>query len=166
MSIRPRRCFAGFCSLQRFINWSNVSSIAKYETWGQFSKKLVEAGESIGKAVLLSQQENKKENSKKQVEDLSFAFPGLSVEQEEIEEEDTEICIFLFADKEPIYQIYSIARLYLDENYSLDSAILLRLIDKKDLDIEQALLDIFLMHSGYVDVILQDMKNGRESDQD
>jgi hypothetical protein len=99
------------------------------------------------------------------VEDLSFAFPGLNIEEDEIEE-DIEINIFLFSDKQPIYEIYSVARLYLDENFVLNSAILLRLIDKKDLDIEQALMDIFYIHSGYVDVILQDMKNGRESNQD
>jgi hypothetical protein len=100
------------------------------------------------------------------VDDLSFAFPGLKIEEDVVEEEDMEICIFLFSDKIEIYNIYLIARLYLDENFGLDSAIVLRLLDKKNIDIEEGLRDIFYIHSGYVGVIIQDMKDGGESDKD
>jgi hypothetical protein len=90
----------------------------------------------------------------------------LKVEEDEEVEEDTEICIFLFSDKKEIYEIYGTARLYLDENLSLSPALVLRLLDKRNIDIETGLKDVFYIHSGYVSVILQDMKNGREHSED
>lgn len=98
------------------------------------------------------------------MDDLSFAFPGLKIEEDVVEEEDMEICIFLFSDKENIYNIYLIARLYLDEHFGLDSAIILRLLDKYQIDIEEGLKDIHYIHSGYVSIIIEDMKDGGESD--
>lgn len=34
------------------------------------------------------------------------------------------------------------------------------------MDIEEGLMDLFNLHSGYVSIILQDKENGRESDPD
>lgn len=90
----------------------------------------------------------------------------MKVEEEDEVEEDTEVCIFLFSDKKDIYEIYNIARLYLDENLSLSPALILRLLDKRTIDIEMGLKDVFYIHSGYVSVILQDMKDGREHSED
>lgn len=97
---------------------------------------------------------------------MASAFPGLGIDEDSLEEEDTEIPIFLFSDKELVYRVFLVARFYLTENLGLDSAICLRLLDKYELDIEEGLRDLYYIHSGYISVLTEDLKDGRESDKD
>jgi hypothetical protein len=88
-------------------------------------------------------------------------------EEDEIEEEEIEpIYLFLWETNKPVYDLYLILRNYLTEFLSVDSAILLKLIEAKGLDLEQTLTDIPYIHSGYVSIISPEIpENGRSNEE-
>lgn len=57
----------------------------------------------------------------------------------------------LWNTKTDVFEIFNILRGYLDENGLLDTNLLLRLIDGRKLDLEQSLMDIPYIHSGYLE---------------
>lgn len=81
-------------------------------------------------------------------------------DEEEVEEKDEDVYIYLWDINEPIYRLYQILRLYLKEYYLLDTAILLELIKQKDLDCVDVLEYIPYIHSGFVSKI--ETKHGRK----
>ena len=92
------------------------------------------------------------------MESFAEAFPGLYKNTEEVIEEDTIEVINLWYSSESIFRIYKIVRNYLNENYGIDSMILIELIKANKLDMEDMLFKIPYLHSGYISVLLEDRK--------
>jgi hypothetical protein len=101
-------------------------------------------------------------DSNAKVSSLLAAFPGLTQDTTEVAEEIHEEDVFYLWDtKEVIFKIYKIARNYLSEYYALDSAILIELIKENKVSMESALSEIPYIHSGYLNIILEEKENGR-----
>ena len=49
-----------------------------------------------------------------------------------------------------MFEVFKVMRNYFLEGYQFDSAILLRLIDYKQLDLEEALLDLSFIRQGFI----------------
>jgi hypothetical protein len=62
-----------------------------------------------------------------------------------------------------LFTVYGILRSYLNENYGLDSAVLLAIIKEKELPVIQTLTDIPYIHSGYLNVVLPKADSNGES---
>jgi len=67
--------------------------------------------------------------------------------------EDFEI-FYLWETLFDYYEIFKIVKEYFDENYSPSPTILLRLIDGRNLPLEEALRNIHYIRCGYVNTIL------------
>ena len=65
----------------------------------------------------------------------------------EIEEKEI---FYLWDTKQKVFEVFKVMRNYFLEGYQFDSAILLRLIDYKQLDLEEALLDLSFIRQGFV----------------
>lgn len=83
------------------------------------------------------------------------------------EEENEDIFLYLWYSNKEIFDIYKILRNYINnENYSMDSAILLALIKDNDLPFTKTLTNIPYIHSGYLTVILPKADNNGRSEQE
>ena len=86
-------------------------------------------------------------------EELQSVF-GDFLEFEETEQEpepENEIEIFYLWDiKEPIFNIFKILRNFFLDDYRFDSALMLRLIDNRNLALEDALLDLSYIRQGFM----------------
>ncbi len=80
---------------------------------------------------------------------------SIDTKEEEIEKGDSEdeIPLFLWEQNNTVYEMFRLLSSYFGEGYSVDSAILLKLIEKKELDLEQTLYDIAYIRSGYIEVV-------------
>lgn len=163
MSICPRRCFSKMGFLESFINISSTDSYVRLRYVWRCSKKLEEAGRLFGKAVVLGSRERKAESSNRIAEDLAYSFPDIVFDDSEdstvnetkevkvvVREEDT-IVIPLWTTHVDSFELYKTLRFYTDENYNLDSLILLKLIEEKNLPASKILFEIPFIHSGYLD---------------
>ena len=65
----------------------------------------------------------------------------------ETEEKET---FYLWDTKQKVFEVFKVMRNYFLEGYQFDSAILLRLIDYKQLDLEEALLDLSFIRQGFI----------------
>lgn len=84
--------------------------------------------------------------------DLADSFKEENEETTEEVDEDFEV-IYLWDTLKDIFDIYSIARMYLQEYYGLDSTILLALIKEKSLLPSVVLPRIAYIHSGFVSIV-------------
>ncbi len=86
-------------------------------------------------------------------EDIAKAFPGLKFDKPIVEEEPK--VVYLWDTSLKLYEIHCILRKYLNEYYSLDTAVLLRLIDAKHMDVEDTLFKLPYLHSGYTEILIE-----------
>lgn len=77
----------------------------------------------------------------------------LETEQVQVEVEES---FYLFEENVKVFNIFKIIRFYLNEYYALgtSSALLLELIKENKLPLEQTLIDVPYIHSGYLSVVL------------
>ena len=94
-------------------------------------------------------------SAKRDKEDETLSsIPGLRVEEDTAEEEtDTIVYFYLWNSNEAIYSIYKLLRNFLKENYSIDSAIMLKLIEDKEMDLQVTLFGLPYLHSGYISTV-------------
>jgi hypothetical protein len=104
----------------------------------------------------LSEQTQRQVEAKEEVDTLVETFPGLSFAEDigELVEELEEIT-YLWTTSECTYNIFTIVRNYLDENYIAAP-------------MTKTLHNLAYIHSGYVSILLEARKddNGRENSQD
>lgn len=105
--------------------------------------------------LLASQQQIVEQQQAKEQEELTEAFGNLLefVEDPVVEQapvvEETKV-FYLWDTKQKVFDVFKVMRNYFLEDYRFDSAILLRLIDYKHLDLEEALLDLSFIRQGFV----------------
>ena len=94
-----------------------------------------------------------------------MAFPGLSFDEEEAEEDIVEV-IFIDEDSKDTWDIHEIAKRYLGEYYKIDPTLVVKLIENRNLPLERYLIEVSDLHYGYSSILLEemhkDLKNGRE----
>lgn len=73
----------------------------------------------------------------------------------DVQEVDEIETFYIWESSTPYLAIYKILVNYLSVDYAIDSAILLALIQDKNLPIERTLRLIPYIHSGYLDTILE-----------
>lgn len=103
--------------------------------------------------LLASQEKVVEQQQNEEKEELQSVF-GDFLEFEETEqapepEEEAEI-FYLWDIKEPIFSIFKILRNFFLDDYRFDSALMLRLIDNRNLDLEDALLDLSYIRQGFM----------------
>jgi hypothetical protein len=96
----------------------------------------------------------KQEETKKEEDNFAKAFPDLVEFPEESletqkEEEKTEI-FYLWESKKEVFSLFKILRNYLTEWYGFDSALILALVSKRNLDLEEVLLDLPFILQGFL----------------
>ena len=89
-------------------------------------------------------------------EAVAEAFPGLKFDVPVVEVEEK--AVYLWETSFKLYEIHRILRNYMNEYYSLDTAILLRLIDAKHMDVEDTLFKLPYLHSGYTEILIEHSK--------
>lgn len=63
--------------------------------------------------------------------------------------EEPEI-FYLWDTKVKVFEVFKVLRSYFLEDYRFDSALLLKMIEHKGLDLEEALLDLSFIRQGFV----------------
>ena len=77
------------------------------------------------------------------------------VEVDEPEEPERQKEIVLFKNNRKIFEIFLIARLYIDSDYKVDSNILLQLLKKENLSLKKSLRDFSFLYSSYLSTWLK-----------
>lgn len=75
-------------------------------------------------------------------------------------EEETKIEIIefdLFENLSPIYEIFKTIIYFLKEGYTIDTNLLLRLIDENKLNLKESLDQIIYLHSGFLEIALEEL---------
>lgn len=107
-------------------------------------------------------------NKRKETDDYFAAFLHQPPKAQG-QSEDIIFDIELFDSNIPIYQLYSVLRNYFGQYYSIDTQLMLKIIESRQLDLETALKYIPYIHGAYVDIVFpspEDSENGRENGKD
>jgi len=91
---------------------------------------------------------------------------GLVLDEEVIEEIDEEETFYLWTSNQTTFNIYKTARFYSDEKYKLDSQVIIEMAKESSANVSKILSDIIYIHSGYVNVILDNQKEEEIESQD
>ena len=111
-------------------------------------------GEHLGQVVIEGEHESKMATKRKKEDDTLNDLDGLVVEDDPAEdEEDTLVYFYLWDVNKDIYSIYKLLRNFLKENYSIDSTIMLKLIEDRQMDLQATLFGIPYLHSGYISTV-------------
>lgn len=71
---------------------------------------------------------------------------------------------YIWEDYYYCWEIYSTLRNYLTENYGVDTMLLLKMIEARGLELEKTLNLIAYIHSGFLSVVIEDMRLKAERD--
>lgn len=109
----------------------------------------------LGRLYLEASNDVEKEKDNQEAED-GFASLGITLNKApEVEKvEDVAEYFYLWETSFDIFDIFKIAKNYFDENYQPASALLLRLIDGRNLPLEDALQQFHYIRCGYVNTIV------------
>jgi hypothetical protein len=110
----------------------------------------------LGRLYLEASNTTEKENQ--ETED-AFASLGIVLDKALKVERDEEEFFYLWETSFDIYEIFKIVKNYLDENYQPASALLLRLIDGRNLPLEDALKQFHYIRCGYINTIVPSPAN-------
>lgn len=81
--------------------------------------------------------------------------------------EDSDNYLFLWEINNDIFETYKVVKHYLNEYYSIDSAILLAIIKDKGMSVTKTLSNIPYIHSGYISIISDKAEDdGRSEEQE
>ena len=103
--------------------------------------------------LLASQEKIVEQQQNEEKEELQSVFGDfLEFEEtsQELEPEDEVETFYLWDTKAPIFSIFKILRNFFLDDYRFDSALMLRLIDNRNLDLEDALLDLSYIRQGFM----------------
>jgi hypothetical protein len=104
--------------------------------------------------VLSYSKDSGKRKDAEEDEALAELFQEEELPKEVIEEDIEEsIVLFLWEEHFELYKMFRLLSAYFLENYRVDTALLLRLVDAKALPLEETLYNISYMHSSYLEVI-------------
>lgn len=102
---------------------------------------------------------------KQEEEVFSEAFPFMDIEEEEDEEEIEPVYFFLDSDNEVPYSIFKTLAMFLTENYSIDSALMIELVKEHNLPAQRTYTQLAYILSGYSHILLaaRQESNGPEN---
>ena len=103
---------------------------------------------------------------------FASAFPGLKLAAtEETEEDNPEEHFYLWDINLPLFEVYQITKNYLSEYYGLDTLVIVKLIEAKNLNMVETLEKLPYIHAGYLSIVVPSTsessnENGREQNFD
>ena len=74
--------------------------------------------------------------------------------EEEEEDSEEEILLFLWEEHLPIFELFKLIRVYFLTDYAVDTALLVYLIEKNKLPLEETLYHIAYLRAGYLETLL------------
>lgn len=122
---------------------------------------MIGAGEFFAKQVQEARHESSLREDLNKEQELLASMPELeSTDEEEIEELDklnlSDVEFFYIWDIfETVFELYKIVRLYPAASDSLDPALINLLCIKRELDFEDTLVQLALIHSGFMSEIMK-----------
>jgi hypothetical protein len=93
------------------------------------------------------------QSKKKETQDFFAAFSHQIKKERITQEEDKVIEIELWESNIPYFDLFYILRDYLKEYYAIDTYVLIKLIDGRGLNLEEALTCVAAIHNAYVNKI-------------
>lgn len=94
-----------------------------------------------------------KPDTSKNMDDFLAAFATPAAIQQQEEQMET-VVIELWDSNRDIFEIYRLLQNFFGEYYTLSDILLIKLVEKRNMDIEEALYYIPYIHSTYVQIVL------------